>query len=65
MLVEKIKMQVIESIEFETVIKNEGWLKLPSLYQDWEGKWVKVIVLSSREPNKVSIPTKTNEVEIT
>jgi hypothetical protein len=49
----------MQAIEFETII-DEGWLKVPSIYQDWEGKRVKVIVLSSTEPEMVSTPTKTN-----
>ncbi len=50
----------MQAIEFETII-DEGKLKIPSIYQDWEGKWVKVIILSSTEPEEVvSTPTKAN-----
>ncbi|MGZ8222368.1 MAG: hypothetical protein ACXWT0_12040 [Methylobacter sp.] len=41
----------MQAIEFESILHN-GKLELPKLYQNWDGRHVKVILLTDEPPTE-------------
>ena len=46
----------MQAIEFESILHN-GQLEIPKLYQNWEGRHVKVILLADEPPTEQKADT--------
>jgi hypothetical protein len=48
--------QIMQAIEFESILHN-GQLKIPKHHKSWEGRYVKVILLSDEPPTEQKADT--------